>query len=395
MTKKHSLFGSPSSLYRHEKCPANVAYAKDMPEPPPSEYAKEGTVFHDYMEKCTGYWLQGDTAKVDEIVAECEYEDMPEHVYSSLEQLKLRWEKFKSKHNHPVYALELRVRLNEDLAGTSDVIFYGTNKETKLTDVVAIDYKYGKGVRVEAEENLQGIAYLLAAIETLQLTDIGIAVVVIAQVRLEYGWSLYQVTNLDQWQTRIVKIVDLVKGIYEEAYPIEEHLNPGSWCRFCKASGRCIAQQKQTLDVINTTAAELPIEERVRRLTLDEQVALFLKKKEIEHFLDAVALNLKCAIEAGVEHPLVKVVTTKGRRTWNPELTQQELVDALNKLGVANVYKNKLKGITDIEREIGKKRLDRLVKIGEGKSELVEASDKRESITLTQPKELPETEETL
>lgn len=295
------------------------------------------------MEICTGWWFEGKTGTVDEYLLDCEYDDMPEHIYSSLEQLKLRWEKFKSKHDNPVYALECKVRLNEDLAGTSDVIFHGVNKETGLTDVVAIDYKYGKGVRVEAEENLQGIAYLLAAIETLQLTNIGIAVVVIAQVRLENGWSLYQVTNLDKWQTHIVKIVELVKAIYEGVHPVEDHMAAGSWCRFCRANGSCVAQQKQTLDLLNTTATELPIEERVRRLTLDEQVALFLKKKEIEHFLDAVALNLKCAVEAGVEHPLVKVVTTKGRRAWNPELTQQELVDALNKLGVANVYKNKLK----------------------------------------------------
>ena len=51
LAMSHALFGSPSGLSALEKCPAKVAFGKDIPEPPTSAYAEEGTAFHNVMEE--------------------------------------------------------------------------------------------------------------------------------------------------------------------------------------------------------------------------------------------------------------------------------------------------------------------------------------------------------
>lgn len=59
----------------------------------------------------------------------------------------------------------------------------------------------------------------------------------------------------------------------------------------------------------------------------------------------------------------------------------QVVAEELKKLGVDDPYAKKLKGITDIEKSIGKGKLDNLTEKPEGKPTLVSAEDKRPAIT--------------
>ena len=61
---------------------------------------------------------------------------------------------------------------------------------------------------------------------------------------------------------------------------------------------------------------ELPVEEIVQRMTLDEQVQVFLKKKNIEDFLDAVAKSIAHNMELGVTHPDLKLIRGRSNRKW-------------------------------------------------------------------------------
>lgn len=390
MSKKHATFGSPSSLYRNKHCPGNVTYTKDLPTPPPSEYAAEGTAFHDYMERAFPLYCQGEHSVVEDMFYDCAYEDMYDVGMETLADLHAKWIKFKTKHTGAVYHLELKVKLTDDIFGTSDVVFVGKNKQTGKTDVVVVDYKYGKGVPVSAENNLQGVAYLLGTIETLELDNIGVAMVIIAQVRLDNGWSQWEVNDLQAWKQTILSIVDRVKAVYNGEADVHANLSAGPWCRFCKANGKCEQQKKLMFDSLAITASEMPldIDNAVRHLTLNEQVNIFLRKSQIEDFLDAVAKNLRAALETGVQHEAVKFVETKGRRKWAEDT--DAVAEQLKVLGVADPYKKSLIGITEVERQIGKKKIDKLTVMGEGKLELVPASDRREAVTFMSAAELPE-----
>lgn len=393
--KKHAKFGSPSTLYRTEKCPGWIAYTKDMPDPPPSPYAVEGTCFHDYMEKCAPIWLTQlktpATKAINKIIAGCEYEDMPDFIWGTLLEIEKLWKSFCEKHENPKIAYEVNVKITEDIFGTSDVVFSGENKKSGLIDIIAIDYKYGQGTPVSAEENLQGIAYGLGSVKTLKINpeSVGTLMVIIAQVRLDDGWTrfAFKGNEIKKYEQKIVAIVETAKDIYAGKAPMQ--LSAGRHCKFCKADGICTEQKKSTVDTVQITASELPIEEQVKQLTLDEQVAVFLKKSEIEDFLDAVAKNLTAAFQAGITHPALKIIRTAGRRAWVKD--EKLVATTLKKKGIKDPYKKKLIGITDAEKILGKGEVpEKCVTLSDGKFELVRAADKRDGISFAEIKELPE-----
>lgn len=394
MTKKHAVIGSPSSLSRIEKCPGSAAYTKDMPEQPASPHALEGTAFHDFMEQAFPLYITGEETKLEELVGDCEYPGMADNIWDTCRKVAEYWDKFQEKHTDCWYHLELKVRINEDIFGTSDVVFVGDNKKTGKVDILVLDYKYGMGVPVRAEENLQGIAYLLGTMKTLQLDAklIGNALIVIAQMRVEDGWSEYGIkaNEIEEWHEYITKIVQKAKDIYDGVISMEGTLYAGTHCRFCKANGKCTEQKKKSYDELQITAAEFPtdIETFVKHLTLDEQVEIFKRKSHIEDFLDAVAKNLTEAFKTGVSHDDLKLVKVNGRRAWKEDV---EAIGAeLLELGVKQPYKTTLIGITEAEKQIGKNKIDNLTCKGEGKVELVRAEDKRPALMIDQVKELPE-----
>lgn len=387
----HAKFGSPSTLFRSEACPGWVAYTKDMQvdEAPPSEHALEGTEFHHCMEQAMMIWASKQDAAWDDIQAltkDSKWEEMDHYVLSTTKEMIKKITQFRKTHVTTTVKYEQRVNLTKDIFGTADFIIYGTNKRSGKTDIVVIDYKYGKGVRVNAHENLQGLAYLCASIKTLKLKNIGHALFVIAQVRLDDGWTdvVYTMDELEIWQSKIIHIVDKVKNIYNGKESLDGNLHAGSHCRWCVADGNCIAQKAATYDLVEKTATELDINTLSKHLTLDQQVDILLKKKRIEEFLDAIAMNVQKTLQSGVTHPLVKIIQTKGRRAWDKSVKAEDLEE----LGVVEPYNMKLKGITDVEREIGKGKIDHLTVIGEGKIEVVPTSDTRPGIVATEAREL-------
>lgn len=387
----HAKYGSPSSLYRSAACPGWVEYTKDLPDGAPSVHAEEGTAFHDVMENVVCIHVHNARPKTD-LIKEIyrKYPDMRRVVEITLSDVIIKWCRFKETHDNPILHTELRVHLTQDIFGTADLIFTGTNKTTGQTDIVVIDYKHGLGVHVQAQNNLQGLAYLLGAIETLQLKNIGRTIFIIAQVRLEDGWSLaeYDKEELDNYREKILSIVDKVKAVCNGEIPLENNLHPGSHCRWCKADGLCVAQKRETFDMVESTAMELPIEARIKHLTLDQQVAIFLRKTQIEDFLNAVAMNVQRTLESGVTHPDVKIVETNGRRGWKDSVTPEDL----KQLGVSDptTVKISLKGIGEVEKTVGKGKIDHLVVVGGKKREVVHVSDKRSAVIGLAPAELPE-----
>ena len=87
MTKKHSQFGSPSSLYRHEKCPASVAYCKDLPDVIAGPDSLDGTLFHDCMEQAAPYYIKNNAFLV-KVLDKAKDDDMRIVIRDTLEKLK-------------------------------------------------------------------------------------------------------------------------------------------------------------------------------------------------------------------------------------------------------------------------------------------------------------------
>jgi len=395
--KTHAKFGSPSSLKRLKECPGVLAYTKDMPALPSTTYSVEGDVFHDEMET---YLPKALTEKsIKPYVGPKNYPDMAAHVTATAEKVAALWDSFCEKHNNCSVAYEMQVAIDDDTFGTSDVIFTGLSKKTKKTDVIVLDYKYGAGIRVYANENLQGIAYGIGAVKTLKLpfSEIGKLMVIVAQVRVDDEWEKnnYVVagTELQKWEDEIVTIVSLAKATYEGK--VSMRLSAGAHCKFCRADGNCKAQEEEVMNTMQSTLPDeiddAPIIEKIRAMTLDEQVELFKKKTYIEDILNAVSINLMAALQNGASHKDIKVVRTAGRRGWIKK--EERIVSALKKKGVKekDMYNKKLVGIGEIEKLLGKGNIPKaLVQLGTGKQELVSSADPRDAITCSEPDEFVE-----
>ena len=142
MTKKHAKFGSPSGLYAIEQCPGKIAFGRDIPDPEESEYAKEGTTFHGYMEEALPRFLANESYREVLDAADAEYPGMGDTISDALFGFGIRYRSFREKHAGVKLKIEQKVAINDDIFGTSDIVMWGKNIKTQKNDVVAIDWRH-------------------------------------------------------------------------------------------------------------------------------------------------------------------------------------------------------------------------------------------------------------
>ena len=118
-----------------------------------------------------------------------------------------------------------------------------------------IDFKYGQGVLVEAEENPQMMLYALGALQLFDsLYDIEEVAMTIFQPRRENvsTWTI-SVANLQDWTENTLKPRAAL------AYKGEGEYIPGSWCTFCKAAVKCRARAEAELQLVRYEFAPPPL----------------------------------------------------------------------------------------------------------------------------------------
>lgn len=392
--KAHAFFGSPSGMKALQECPGKLAMCKGLDPIPQSEYAIEGTIFHEWMEI---YLFPALNNKRYSIKPVTPYPDMHVHIKVGVERALDYWKKFQAKHTDCKFYVEQKVVLDKrmDIWGTADLVFEGKNIKGK-TDLLILDWKYGQGVLINAEENLQAITYALATRKTLNIpfAKIGNILIVVAQLRLENGWSEWVLKGsaIDFWCNKIFRIVEEGKKLYDNSYGydwyLDQYLKAGPHCRFCPAAyyGKCSKPTELKDNELILTATEYPIEERIQQLTLDQQVELFLRKSTIEDGLNAIAQNLNRLMSAGITHPKLKLIEKRGHRKWR--YSEETMIERLKKAGIKKPFAQpKLMGITEAESLIGKEKLAKLIVKGKGKTEVVRSGDSREEIEVDEPEE--------
>lgn len=134
-----------------------------------------------------------------------------------------------------------------------------------VDDVVhVIDFKYGQGVLVEAENNPQMMLYALGALNLFDaIYDISAVKMTIYQPRRE-NISTFEIsqTSLIDWAENTLKPkAELAKG--------DGEFKPGEWCRFCRASVDCRARAEENLKVAKFEFKKPP-------LLTDEEIAEIL-----------------------------------------------------------------------------------------------------------------------
>ena len=252
--------------------------------------------------------------------------------------------------------------------GTADCILIGGDT------LHVIDFKYGKGVPVSAEENLQMILYALGAYDACRiLYPIETVKLSIVQPRID---------NISEWEIPLSVLVAYGEMISDKAalaYKGEGEFVPSEEnCRFCRARAQCRARAEENVRLAFFTDKKPP-------LITNEEVGGYLEKGEdvAKWLKDLKEYALKECL-AGKEVPGWKAVEGRGSREWTDmDKAFETLTD--NGIDAAILWERTPLTLAQVEKTVGKKEFQALVgkyvAKSPGKPALAKESDKRPAVT--------------
>ena len=353
--RDHALL-SASSAHRWLACPPSAVAAEAYPNED-TEFTREGTLAHEVAEafaRCGGF---------------ASYEDVPMEMLECATGYRDYIQEL-TKSPDAIVLLEQRVDFSPWVPGgfgTCDCIIL---QDSLLT---IIDYKYGQGVPVSAEDNPQMKLYALGA-----LNDYGIAMDV---TRVEMHIYQPRINNISDCSLMVEDLMEWaeksVKPVAAKAAKGEGDFAAGAHCKFCPHAGRCQELTRtcsmfvETHD-LRTAVPVLADWEVAEVLAMEPLISLWLKKVK--------AQALTTLLDGGTV-PGYKVVEGKlGNRKWTDEW---KVLDALIQAGhkSEDVTETKLLSPAAMDKAIGKKKvvelLDSLIDRSPGAPTIVPVNDKR------------------
>lgn len=374
MPEKHAVL-SASKSHQWLECPPSIRWEEQFPEREQSEAAAEGTVAHALAEDHMRKTLEGKRLTVPAKIKNDPLfrPAMVEHVATYCEAIMETYHQMQEDGADPSVYLEVQLDLTPWVPegfGTADCILIGNGA------LHVFDFKYGKGVPVDAEDNPQLKLYGLGALNEFgMLYDIDLVTLHIIQPRLDSitEWSIAR--DLLEWWGEYT-----VKPIAQTAFKGEGNFNPGtSQCRWCRCKNVCRAYNTFMLDSAKARLNDSGEERQPNELSDAEIAKLLGVVEEIKRWATRVAdYALEQALNEGARYPGYKLVEGISRRKITDEkAAAEELMVA----GFTPKQTMKLKGIGDLEDLVGVKKLNEL--IGkyivkpDGKPTLVPESDKR------------------
>lgn len=363
--KKHAVL-SASASHRWLNCNPSARLELEF-EDRESEAAVEGTAAHALCEHKLRKALKMRSRKPTSTYDSDEMDEYTDgYVTFVLETL----EEARNVCTDPIILIEQKLNFSRfvpDGFGTGDCIIISDST------LHIIDFKYGQGVLVEAENNPQMMLYALGALEIYDgLYDIENISMTIYQPRRE---------NISTWTIPVSKLQEWTENILipkaEKAYKGEGDYCTGSWCTFCKAAVKCRARAEEKLKLAEYEFKAPPL------LTDDEIEDILGKLDDLTKWANEItAYAQDAALNHGKEWRGFKVVEGRSNRKYTDE---DAVAEAAKAAGYTDIYKQSLISITEMEKLMGKKGfaeiLGGLIYKPPGKPTLVPASDKRQAIT--------------
>ena len=333
----HSLIVGGSTAKRVINCPGSVALVATMPQQEGSSYANEGSLLHEAIA------IVLDTA--------CAPEDM---VGFEAHGLTLTQELLERKllpalnllnDYDPQTKLEFKTEevvsfgdLMPGVFGSSDIVGRLEGR------AVILDWKFGDGVMVEAEENMQLMFYAAAAMRTPAC-----------------AWAFDGVTEIDcviiqppyirVWTTTLDRIAaferQLVRAVAASGLP-KAPLADGDWCKWCTAKPICPIKTGQ-LDRIKQVA--------MQSIDVDKLASYLAVADDVEDFIKSVRALAHQMLENDMPVPGYKLVAKRATRHWaDPATAKARLLD----LGLTetDVTKTELLSVAQSEKVLKKHKID-------------------------------------
>jgi len=378
---KHLTFGG-STMNRTLHCPAWVNLSKDIPPPPASDFAMDGTRKHEAMEyiyketNATGEDLNDYRDSLESMIgtsmesSHVSVEDFDNAIYPAW----VAMEELLNEYGVDNLLVEPFVELIPDVAGGSIDMLALSEDGTKL---IIADYKFGHRT-VHAEENAQMMFYALCALSDPKLKKfVGKKVehVIMAIIQPNGDGN-----DIDVWGADIERLNDFKEqalAAIEVSQQGADTPNAGSHCRYCPAHAVCPAKTGVAQQALRLPTAQVE--------ALNEALGLI---PELEDWIKAVRKTAYEALERGVQLEGYKLVNKRPSRVWADE---QEIIKALAKeknVLISDAYERKLKSPAQMEKlfkQIGvdpEKLSDYIVSVSSGTT-IAPVSDKRPDATPT------------
>ena len=359
---KHSSIVGGSTAKRVIGCPGSVALCAKMPPKPSSKYADEGTLLHNVMDVILS------TGQTPESCIDMTYEGIKltqelidEKVYPALKALDEI-----DPNKEMEYATETKVGFGDFLPG----VFGSTDLLGRIgRRAFILDWKFGAGVPVPADDNPQLMFYAAAAMRTPEVQWV-------FDECDEIECIIVQPPSVKRWVTSKKRIKafeqELLMAVKIAQLP-DAPINIGDHCRWCAAKPTC---PKMTGAVDRALHAQIDI------LNV-AQISNYLRQADtLEQWITDLRALAHQVLEAGKPVPGYKLVAKRAIRQWGDE--DQALVAMLNE-GIPEDELTTVKVISPAQAEkILKKHgkqlpANQVVAVSSG-STLAEESDPRPAV---------------
>ena len=358
----------PSGAHRWLHCTPSARLEQEF-ENAESVAAKEGTAAHALCEHKLKKALRMRSKRP---VPDYDTDEMEECTDAYVDFVMEQYGLAKQNCKDPLVLIEQRLDFSCFVPGgfgTGDCIIIADDK------LHIVDFKYGMGILIQAEENPQMKLYALGALELYDaLYDIKDVSMTIFQPRRENvsTWTI-SVEQLREWAE------NELKPKAQMAYNGEGEYLPGEWCNFCRAAIKCRARA----------------EEKLRLAQLEFRMPPLLADAEIEEILtvlpdlvkwanDITAYATDAAVSHGKEWRGFKIVEGRSVRKYRDE---EKVAEAAQEAGYTDIYRKTLITLTEMQKLMGKKKFDEvlgsLICKPPGKPTLVPVTDKRPAINIT------------
>lgn len=295
----HSVIVGGSTASRVINCPGSVALVAQMPPKPSSKYADEGSLLHEVIAEVIGtgknpYEFIGRKFNKIELTSDL----IDSKLIPAIELFGEVDENYQME-----FEVESRVGFGDLLPG----VFGSTDLIGRLGDTaIVLDWKFGDGVPVPAEENYQLMFYACAAMRTKETKW---AFDGASEIEL----IIIQPPSIKRWKTTFKRLeqfeADLVRAV-RRASDAEAPLKAGSHCRWCAAKPICPVITGAVDRVVSTKLANLPA----------QQIGAYLEKAEIlEDWIRSLRELALEMLENDRPVPGWKLIAKRATRQWMDE----------------------------------------------------------------------------
>lgn len=345
----HAILGASSSK-RWMTCTPSARLELTVKTPEPeSGFAVEGTVAHDLFEQVLGNQVgiiddgtfETELTRIREICTEkgFDYDEMIIHVQTC--------STFVRNYMQPgdTILLEKRVEYTRWVPegfGTSDVVIYGNDR------IHVLDLKYGKGLKVNAQDNSQMRIYALGTVQTLNVTADKV-ITTVMQPRLNH------------FDSEEMEYGALLRWANEEVVPAAQlawkgagDFKPGpETCRFCKAKAVCNARARTDVnEAINDFAI---IRQKAPDRMTDAEVAKLMERAKsfVKWIEDAQEYLTKQAVAGDIPEGY-KLERHSRSRAWTSKIDVRAKLEKLSVPVEDYMTKPDLKSVAQLETVLGR-----------------------------------------